>query len=154
MLHEVELLVAGRGPEVLANDDLVFLLGVAFLVDEQQALLLPERRIGQHHRVFPAPRRSEAVVPGVNHHLVAADAVQVEVHRAHAADLGRQFHPLDQLLAQRALLVGVEVLLEAIEDILIGVAEEAAGACRRVADAVRWRRLHHLAHRLDHRPRA
>jgi hypothetical protein len=38
---------------------------------------------------------------GVNHHLVAADAVQVEVHRAHAADFRRQFHALNQALALR-----------------------------------------------------
>ena len=136
VLHEVQLLVAGRGPEILAHDDLVILLGVALLVHEQQALLLPERRIGQNHRVFPAPRRGEAVVSGMDNHLVAADAVQIEVHRAHAAHLGRKLHALDQVLPQRPLLVAVEVLLETCRARIVGVAEESAGAGRRVADAV------------------
>ena len=59
----------------------------------------------------------------VNHHFVAADAVQVDVHCAHAADLRRQLHSFDQLFLQRSFFIGVEVLLVAIENILIGVAE-------------------------------
>jgi hypothetical protein len=91
-------LLPGRGPKILAHDDLVFLLGVAFFVDKEQALLLSERRIGQHHCVITAPWRSEPVMAVANHHLVAADAVQIDVHCAHAADLGGQFHSFDQLL--------------------------------------------------------
>ena len=68
--------------------------------------------------------------------LVATDAVQVDVHRAHAADLGRELHALHQLFLQRPLLVAIEVRCEAVEHVLIGVAEKAAGACRRVADGV------------------
>ena len=77
MLHEVELLVAGLRPKVLADDDGVVFLRVASFVDEQHALALAERRIGQNHRVFPAPRGREAIVPRVDHYLVTADAVQV-----------------------------------------------------------------------------
>jgi len=136
VLDEVELLVAGRGPEVLADDDLVFLLSVAFLVHEQEALLLAEGRIGEDDRILAAPRRSQAVVPGVDDDLLGADAVQVDGHRAHAADLGRELHALDQFSLQRPLLVAVEVRREAVEHVLIGVAEKAAGARRRVADGV------------------
>lgn len=50
---------------------------IALFIDEEQALLLPERRISEHHRIFPAPRRREAVMAGVDHDFVAADAVQI-----------------------------------------------------------------------------
>ena len=89
MLHKVELLIAGRGPEALSNDNLALFLGVTFFVHKEQALLFPERRVGKDHRIFLAPRRGKAVVPAMNHYPVAADAVEVQVHRAHAADLGR-----------------------------------------------------------------
>ena len=51
VLHEIELLIAGGGPEIFAEDDLVVLLRVALLVDEKQALLLAERRIGKDHGI-------------------------------------------------------------------------------------------------------
>ena len=153
VLDEVELLVAGRGPEILADDDLIFLLRVAFLVHEQQTLLLAEGRVGEHHRILAAPRRGQTVMPAVDDDLVAADAVQIGVHRAHAADLGRQLHALDQFFLQRPLLIAVEVRCEAVEHILIGVAEKAAGARRRIADGVVRGEPRHLAHGLDHRAR-
>jgi hypothetical protein len=34
VLHEIELLVAGRSPEILTDYDLIFFLSVAFLIDE------------------------------------------------------------------------------------------------------------------------
>ncbi len=73
MLHEVELLIAGRGPEILAEDHLVVLLGVALLVHEKQTLLLAERRVGKDHGVFLAPRGSQAIMPGMEDNLVATD---------------------------------------------------------------------------------
>ena len=93
-------------------------------------------------------------MPGVDHdRRLAADAVQIEVHRAHAADLWRQLHAFGQAIPERSLFVGVEVALVAVQDILICVTEEAAGACRGIADRVDRGRLHRLANRLDHRPR-
>jgi len=77
VLHKVELFVARLGPEILAHHHGVVFLRVAFLIYEKDTLAFSERRIGEDHRVIPAPRRGEAVVPGVDHHLVAADAVQV-----------------------------------------------------------------------------
>ncbi len=84
MLEEIELLVAGRRPEVVADDDQALFAFLAFLVDHRDARLLAERRIGQHHVV--SSRR--LLVQAVGHRdraLVAADAVQVEVHRASRA---------------------------------------------------------------------
>ena len=51
MLEEVELFVAGGGPEVVAQNLLALLLLVAVLVDDGDAGLLSEGRIGQHHVV-------------------------------------------------------------------------------------------------------
>src|SRR5437867_2046416 len=62
VLHEIELLVTGRRPEVLAHDDLIVLLGIAFLVDEQQALLLTEWRIRENERVFFLPGCGQTVM--------------------------------------------------------------------------------------------
>ena len=64
----------------------------------------------------------------MNHYPVAADAVEMQVHRAHAADLGRDLHALDQLLAQRPLLVAVEVALVTFEHVVVGIEQEAADA--------------------------
>lgn len=53
---------------------------------------------------------------GMDHHrLFAADAVQIEVHRTHAADLGRKLHAFHQPFAQGPLFVGIEVTFMAVE---------------------------------------
>ncbi|HZL44698.1 MAG TPA: hypothetical protein VFC28_00595 [Opitutaceae bacterium] len=48
VLEEVELLVGGRGPEILPVVDEVVLLLLTFLVGEGHAALLAEGRIGEH----------------------------------------------------------------------------------------------------------
>ena len=149
MLDEVELLVAGGGPEVFADDDLLVALRVTFLVHEQEALLLAEGRIGEDHRVLVAPRRRQAVVPGVDDDLVASNAVEMGIHRTHAPDLGGQLHTFDQIGLQPSQLIPIEILPVPVEHVLVGVAEEAAGARRRVTDAIVRCRLHHFAHGPD-----
>ena len=150
MLHKVELLVAGGGPEVLAVDRLLILVHVPLLIHEEQALAFAEGRIGQDHAVFFTPGRGEAVQSRVNHHLVTADAVQGEIHRAHAAHLGREFHALHQFLPQRPLLVLVQLLLKLIQHVLVGGEEEATRSGGGVADAILRGGLHHLHHGADH----
>jgi hypothetical protein len=49
MLKEVQLLVLGGRPEVLALVAGVLLLQLAGLVDDGDGALLAERRVGQHH---------------------------------------------------------------------------------------------------------
>ena len=88
---------------------------------------------------------------GVDDHLVASDAVQIGVHRTHAPYLGGQLHALDQLGLQRTQLIPIEIRSIPVEHVLVGVAEEAAGARSRVADTIAWRRLHHFAHGPDDR---
>ena len=92
----------------------------------------------------------------VNHHFVfafAADAVQVRIHRAHPPHLRRQFHALHQLHAQRPQLVAVEFAAMPFQHMLIGVAEEPAGAGGGIADVVLRRQPHHFAHRPHQRTR-
>src|SRR5262245_15549352 len=62
VLHEVELLVARRRPEVLAYDDLVIFLRVPLLVHKEQALLFAKGWIREDHRVFRCPGRCETVM--------------------------------------------------------------------------------------------
>ena len=45
VLHEVELFVAGRRPEIVANNDKARLILLSFLVDHGHARLLAEWRI-------------------------------------------------------------------------------------------------------------
>ena len=52
MLEEIELLVAGAGPEIVAVDDERLFGRLAPLVDDGDAALLAERRIGQNDLVF------------------------------------------------------------------------------------------------------
>ena len=52
VLEKVELFVARTRPEVVAMNDKRLFLFVARFVDDGNAALFPERRIGQHHLVF------------------------------------------------------------------------------------------------------
>jgi len=49
VLNEVELFVAGGGPEIFADDVLRLALDFALIGDEGDAGLFAEGRIGQHH---------------------------------------------------------------------------------------------------------
>ena len=90
-------------------------------------------------------------MPGVDDHLVASNAVEMGVHRTHAPDLGGQLHALDQIGLQRSQLIPIKIPSVPVEHVLVGVAEEAAGPCGRIADSIRRRRLHHFAHGPDDR---
>jgi hypothetical protein len=52
VLEEVELFVAGARPEIVAMNDERLFFFVARFVDDGDAALLSERRIGRHHFVF------------------------------------------------------------------------------------------------------
>ena len=112
MLDEVELLVAGRGPEVVADDlqALPFLL--AFLVDDRDARLLAERGIGQHHVVSGRLGRCRrlSLVSTVDRALgaVGADPVEQQVHRAEAGHAVDDLDTLEGVELQVLLLVLVQ----------------------------------------------
>lgn len=48
MLHEIELLVRSRRPEIIALDNVALTTGLALLADNRGAAFLAERRVGQH----------------------------------------------------------------------------------------------------------
>ena len=79
VLHEVQLLVAGSGPEVGPLDDQALARRFARGVDEGEAGLASEGWIGQHYVEVDARMRAQAVVDD-DVGLVAADAVEIEVH--------------------------------------------------------------------------
>ncbi len=112
MLHEVELFVAGGGPEVFAHDVLVFAAHTAFVGDEGDAGLFAEGRVGEHHVEVAAGVAGQAVGHADGGGF-AADAVQVEVHHAQA---GGVIHDLPAVQG-----AGVEVRpLVAVERVVGG----------------------------------
>ena len=52
VLEKIELLVARARPEIVSVDDERFLGGLTRIVNDGDAALLAERRIGQDHVVF------------------------------------------------------------------------------------------------------
>src|SRR3990172_2445268 len=85
MLDEVELLVAGRGPEIVAHDVLRLTAYFALVSDKGNAALLAEGRIGQHHVEVLTRMRGQAIghVNGRSA-AISPNAVQVEVYHAQA----------------------------------------------------------------------
>ena len=73
VLEEVELLVAGGGPEVVAQNLLALLHLIAILVDDGDAGLFAEWRVGEHHVVVDRRLGDEAVLAGSDVLLVAAE---------------------------------------------------------------------------------
>ena len=154
VLEEVELLVRGGGPEVVA---LVFLLlgaDLAVFANDGVAAFLAEGRVGQNHVKLPAAGLGQGV--GAVHRRIVgvgggADAVQVKVHGAEADHAGD-----DVGAAQRRRL---EVLhlrfaeLVVLGDVVVRSQQEAAGAAGGIADHLSRLRLHHIDHRTDERAR-
>jgi hypothetical protein len=84
VLQEVELFIAGGGPEVVAQNLFALLHLVPILVDDCDAGLFAEWRIGEHHVVVHRWLGGEAVFAGGDVFLVA-QTVQEQVHGAQAS---------------------------------------------------------------------
>jgi len=131
VLDEVELLVAAvGGPEIAALDIDLFFLRFAIVVDDGDAALLAEGRIGQHH-VHQLGLFGEAVAGG-DQRLVAAQAMQIEVHGAQARHVGHDVVAVNRLLVDEFLGFAVE---PGLVQKLVGGQQEAAGAAGRIGDA-------------------
>src|SRR5437588_7900762 len=131
MLEEIELFVAGAGPEIVAIDDKRFLGRFARLVDDGHAALLAERRIGQHQVVFAvlpgqcvfhqhwnfALQSGTAIlaVSSFSDRLEACptlpDAMQQEIHAAEPADAVDQLNAYKRAALQPPLLCEIERLM-------------------------------------------
>jgi len=130
----------------------LFFFQVALLVDDGDAALLAERRVGDDDAEPLARIAGQAVDArldrasrsGILPLLDAAgsriyttvDAVQVEVHDAEAGHVGHQLPALHELRSQVLLLVLVQLLAKMLDDVAVGRQQEAAGSCARIADRV------------------
>ncbi len=109
VLDEVELLVAGGGPEVVAHDGLRLALELAVVGDEGDAALLAEGRVGQHQVEAVAGVAGEAVGDADRAvQQLVADAVQVEVHHAQAGGVVDDLPAVQRLVVEVLPLVAVE----------------------------------------------
>src|SRR5436309_6661251 len=80
MLHKVQLLVAGAGPEVVAHDHAGLTLLTSLLVDKGDAAFAPKRWIGQHD-IEILTRVTAQTIGDANRRLtvfVTADPMQKE----------------------------------------------------------------------------
>ena len=102
VLQELELLVARGCPEVITDVSQRLFALIAFFIDHGNALLLPERRIRQHHFVGHSRLFRQAVYAAIDRAVVAADAVQVEVHHAQPSYTVHQFVTRERLSASGA----------------------------------------------------
>ena len=155
VLEKVELLVAGRRPEVVAVDRQAFLLRLAFLVDDGHAALLAERRIGHHHLVIFAAVAAERVANFDGHlvRAVRADAVQQHIHAAQPCHAVDQLDAVESFRRQSLFLLTVQLIPLGIGQVVVDRQKKSARAAGRIAD--RHLRLgpHHVDDRRDQRAR-
>jgi hypothetical protein len=152
VLHKVELLVAGGGPEVVALDGVFLGAGAAVFTHDDGAALLAKRRVGQHHLKALAGVSRQRVAHHHGHRFFRANAVQHHVHGAHA---GRGLHQLvagEGLFLQVLELVARQALVVA-GDVVVRGEQEAARATGRVGDALAGLRGNAVHHGLDERAR-
>ena len=137
VLEKVELLVARRGPEVVPVDDERFLRLLARLVDDGDAALFAEGRIGQHHLVF-AVLAGQRVLgrDGQIFLQFAADAVEEQIHGAEAGDAIDQLETEEGAVLEPLLLHLVELVV--MDEVIVG--REAGTHPYRRRDR-RWYRL-------------
>ena len=138
VLHEVELLVAGGGPEALP------------LIAVRRRP--PERRVGEHHvEAIPGIVPQGVVDMHGRVRLGALDAVQQQVHGAQPGGELGDLPAGERPGPQMGGLVGIEGRA-ALDYRPVGAQEEPAGAAGRVADTVLGAGGHHIDDGGDQRP--
>ncbi len=149
---KVQLLVAGGGPEVVALHDVFLGGGLAVFAHDHCAALLAEGRIGQHHVEALAGVGGQRVGHTHRHALLRANAVQHQVHRAHARRALHQLPAAEGAFLQMALLVAGEVGVVVCE-VLVRGEQKAAGAAGRIAGHLTRPGRDAVHHRLNERAR-
>ena len=156
-LHEVELLVAGAGPEIGAIDGQRFATGLARVVDDGDTALLAERRIGQHDVVL-AVLLAQRIAGDHRQLLVgfAADAVQQQVKRAQAGDTVHQLHAVQRSVLQLLLFRAIQLVV--LHEVIVRGHQEAVRTLRHF-DATRpfssgnseseWEHPRNITHSVD-----
>ena len=133
VLHKIQLLVAGRSPEVVANHGLRFPLHFAFFGDVGDAGLFTKGRVGQNHVVGIAGFIGQGVIHADGAAvIVVADAMQVQIHDTEAGGIVDDFPTVQRILPQMQPLVAVQLVV--LADEIISGQEEAASAAGRIAD--------------------
>src|SRR5690348_2814887 len=110
MLEEIELLVARAGPEVITDHLVGLTLLAAFLIHIGNTALASERRIGQYQVEALARVATQAI--GHMHGaagplLVAADAMQKEIHQAEPRRVINNLPAVQRVIAEKSLLVPI-----------------------------------------------
>ncbi len=155
VLEKIELLVAGRRPEVVAVNRQAFFLRLALFVHDRHAALLAERRIGHDHLIILAALAAERVT-NFDRHLsrsLRADPVQQHVHAAEPRDAVHQLDAKKCATRQLFLLLTIQLIVLRIRNVVVRRQKKPARAARRIAD--RHLRLgpHHVDDRRNQRPR-
>lgn len=146
MLEEIELFVAGGGPEIVAQNFPALLHLVATLIDNGDAGFLAEWRVGEHHIVIDGWLGGEAVFSGGDV-LLVAEAMQEQVHGAQARGGRHQFDRIERLGLQMAHLIAIKLIV--FEDVTGGRKKKAPGARRGIDDGGPWLRAHCLDDGVD-----
>ena len=145
VLQEVELLVGGGGPEILAIDGQRLALLLPFGVDHHDAGFAAKGRIGEDQVVARAGIGRQAVA-GLDWRIglvgtARSDAVQQQVHGAQACDAVDDLDAVQRVELQEPLLVPVHGGVAVGKRIVRGQ-QEAAGAAGRIADGLARLRSH------------
>jgi hypothetical protein len=161
VLKEVKLLVAGAGPEIVAVDDEAFFRLFASFVNDGDAALFSKGRIGEDHVVFAVlggegvfgddgqPLSLPSPLRGARGRVVAADAVEEEVHGAEAGDAVHEFDAEDGSVSELAGLRFIQPV--GFEEIIVSGEEKTAGAAGGIANGLPGLRRHNFDHRGDER---
>src|SRR3989338_4560 len=146
VLEEVELLVARRGPEIVAVDRETFLLCFALLGNDSHAALLAEGRISHHHLVVASTVAGESI-PNLHRDLfraVGAYAVQQKVHTAEASNAIHQLDPEEGFARELFLLGAIELVTLRVGKVGVSREKKTAGAASWVANSLARLRPHHV----------
>ena len=149
VLDEIHLLVTGAGPEVVAHDHAGLVLFAPFLVHKGNAALASKGRIGEHHIEKLARMAAQAIdhADRRGSRIVAADAVQEQVHHAEASGIVHDLPAVHGVEFEKAFLVAVKVGV--LRDIVMGRQQKTTCATGGIADALSRFGTHHIDHSLD-----
>ena len=123
---------------------MVLLLQLSRFIDNGDAALFPEWRIGQNQAIPFTRIIGQAVQSGLNGARLAPDAVQVKIHDTKPSRGGNDIHPLYEGLPQMPLLVRVQTLTMFTDHIVMGLQQKSPRAAGGVKYSIFGRRPHDL----------
>ena len=130
VLNEIELLVGGGYPEILAAVHEILLFLLAFLVGHGDGGLFAERRIGQHiiHAIARICQQRIAQRDRDGRAVDIADIVQIQVHQAQLECAGHQLVSIEGTVLEECLLLTIHVIASRRGQVFLCGEEEAAAA--------------------------